>query len=327
MKSRGVSAEGLLALRGRPPSVDAATAEVVAYDLYGLTAHATPLDGERDRNFRLDTSEGHRLVLKFIDHEADDVVVDGQSAALAHITEQNSLLLVPRVVRTQDGELIGLVQMSGVGGDDTAVSCRARLVTYLGGRLMQDVRGAAAPDALAAGGHAVAGAAAADAALAGAATGDAQPVTVRSQLLRSVGNHIAQLDRAFVGFFHPALAQPIAWDVRRAPALLPTLAQVRPEDLRRRLSTVLDPLQHLLQQMRGLRSQAIHGDCHGRNLLVSDTADACVGIIDLGDMIHAPLVLEIAVTMAEFLTGWRRVLGRIARVARRIHEFAASRAG
>jgi 4-aminobutyrate aminotransferase-like enzyme/Ser/Thr protein kinase RdoA (MazF antagonist) len=262
---------GLLALRGRPPTVDIPTAETVAFDLYGLTARATALEGERDRNFRLDTADGRRLVLKFIDHEADDGVVDGQSAALAHLAEQNAQLPVPRVIRTLEGESIGVVQMAGSHGDDTAVSCRARLVTYLPGRLMQDV-------------------------------GVGARTSPRNALLRSVGNHIAQLDRALVGFFHPALAQPIAWDVRRAPALLPVLAQVQSPAMRRALSTALDPIQQLLQQMRGLRSQAIHGDCHGRNLLVNDAGDACVGIIDLGDMIHAPLVLEIAVTMAEFLT-------------------------
>jgi 4-aminobutyrate aminotransferase-like enzyme len=80
------------------------------------------------------------------------------------------------------------------------------------------------------------------------------------------------------------------------------LAHVQPPDLRRALSTALDPLQQLLPQLRGLRSQAIHGDCHGQNLLVNDAGDACVGIIDLGDMIHAPLILEIAVTMAELLS-------------------------
>ncbi len=117
-----------------------------------------------------------------------------------------------------------------------------------------------------------------------------------------MGNHIAQLDRALAGFFHPALAQPIAWDVRRAPALLPVLEGIQSADMRRVVGTALEPLEQLLLRLRGLRSQAIHGDCHGRNLLVNDAGDACVGIIDLGDMIHAPLALEIAVTMAELLT-------------------------
>jgi 4-aminobutyrate aminotransferase-like enzyme/Ser/Thr protein kinase RdoA (MazF antagonist) len=148
------------------------------------------------------------------------------------------------------------------------VLCRVRLVSYLPGRLLQD-SGAPGP---------------------------------RVSLLRSVGNQIARLDRALVGFFHPALAQPIAWDVRRAPALLPLLDGIQSMEVRRVLSTALEPLEELLLRMRGLRSQAIHGDCHGRNLLVNDAGDACVGIIDLGDMIHAPLALEIAVTMAELLT-------------------------
>ena len=256
LESRGPTVESLLALRGQPPVVDTATAEAVARDLYGLTARAIPLDGERDRNFRLDTSDGRRLVLKFIDPEADEVVVDGQSAALAHIAATAPLLPVPRVLGTRGGELVGV-----------AVSSRVRLTSFVPGRLMQDVQ-APAP----------------------------------AGLMRSVGNHVAHLDRALVGFFHPALAQPIAWDVRRAHALLPMLAHVQPRELQRTLRAALDPLEQLLQRMRGLRSQAIHGDCHGRNLLVNDAGNACVGIIDLGDMIHAPLALELAVTMAELLT-------------------------
>jgi len=292
----GRSLEELLALRGRPPAVDVATAERVARELYGLSARATPLDGERDRNYRLDTGDGHRLVLKFIDHEADDVVVDGQSAALAHLAEQNPLLPVPRVVPTRAGGLVGVAVIGGggstAGADATAVSCRVRLVTYLPGRLMQDILAPAA----------AAGTADAAAPTATAADVDLPQADARAGLLRSVGYHIAQLDRALAGFFHPALAQPIVWDVRRATALMPMLAEIQPPELRGALSSALEPLEQLLQRLRGLRSQAIHGDCHGRNLLVNDAGDACVGIIDLGDMIHAPLALEIAVTMAELLT-------------------------
>jgi 4-aminobutyrate aminotransferase-like enzyme/Ser/Thr protein kinase RdoA (MazF antagonist) len=279
-----VNIQGLLALRGQPPKVDTRTAEAVALDLYGLTARAVSLEGERDRNFRLETSDGRRLVLKFIDHEADDVVVAGQSAALAHIAEQNAQLPVPRIIPTRTGEHLGVVQIAGYNSEDTALSCRVRLVTYLPGRLIHDVKS----DQAEAAAHP-----------AGSATDP--PQATHRGLLRSVGNQIAQLDRALAGFFHPALAQPIAWDVRRAPSLMPVLPQVKSLTTRRLVSSALDPIQRLLPQLRGLRSQAIHGDCHGRNLIVNDR-DTCDGIIDLGDMIHAPLVLEIAVTMADFLT-------------------------
>jgi 4-aminobutyrate aminotransferase-like enzyme/Ser/Thr protein kinase RdoA (MazF antagonist) len=262
-----VNVADLLALRGQPPKVTPSEAEAVARTLYGLTARATALDGERDRNFRLDTPDDSRLVLKFIDHEADDTVVAGQSAALTHIAEQQPQLPVPRVIRTKAGTELGVVELGARGNGHTPVTCRVRLVTYLPGRLIQD-RSVVLPN---------------------------------EQLLLSVGKQIAQLDRALAGFFHPALAQTIVWDIRRAHSLLPVLPQVPTAAVRQLLSNALDPLQQLLVRLRGLRSQAIHGDCHGRNLIVSDEGDACVGIIDLGDMIHAPLVLEIAVTMGEFL--------------------------
>ncbi len=45
-----------------------------------------------------------------------------------------------------------------------------------------------------------------------------RPADARS--LDVIGRTLAQLDRALAGFFHPALAQKIVWDVREAPALL-----------------------------------------------------------------------------------------------------------
>jgi 4-aminobutyrate aminotransferase-like enzyme/Ser/Thr protein kinase RdoA (MazF antagonist) len=276
-----VSVEPLLALRGQPPDVDARLAEATARDIYGVTARATPLAGERDRNFRLDATDGQCLILKFIDHEVDDVVVAGQSAALVHIAEQDGELPVPRVIRTRSGDDLGHVGIAGqqasapgAGARDPALrllggqaTCRVRLITYLPGRLIQDLR----------------------------------PSPASGALLRSVGNQVAHLDRALAGFFHPALGQPIVWDIRRAPALLSVLPQVRSPTARRLVGDALEPIHRLLPQLRGLRSQAIHGDCHGRNLIANDNGPACVGIIDLGDMIHAPLALEVGVTMAEFL--------------------------
>jgi 4-aminobutyrate aminotransferase-like enzyme len=57
-----------------------------------------------------------------------------------------------------------------------------------------------------------------------------------------------------------------------------------------------------LPRLRGLRSQAIHGDCHAANLLVDVDGQSIRGILDFGDMIHAPLIFEPAVAMSELLT-------------------------
>ena len=119
--------------------------------------------------------------------------------------------------------------------------------------------------------------------------------------LSAIGQTLAQLDRALAGFFHPGLAQRIVWDVREAPALLAYLDYLHSATDRNLVRLALDGLTAKLSAVRGLRSQAIHADCHPRNLLLNETGDACIGILDFGDMIHAPLVLEPAVAMAEFL--------------------------
>ncbi len=266
--------ESLLALRGQPPDVGLQSAESLAREIYGLDARATSLDGERDRNFRLDAADGRQYVLKFIDPEADDVIVAGQSAALAHIANRDPQLPAPRVIRTRTGGELGSARLTGSG------DCRVRLISYLPGKLIQNNRPAPA------------------------------------SLLRAVGRRIAQLDRALAGFSHPALAQPIAWDIRQAPVLSPVLSEVQSTSTRGLLSEALEPVGPLIARLRGLRAQAIHGDCHGRNILINDSEDDCAGIIDLGDMIHAPLALELAVALAEFLTDGVATLDTLAELIR-----------
>ena len=119
--------------------------------------------------------------------------------------------------------------------------------------------------------------------------------------LDAVGQTLARLDHALAGFFHVALAQRIVWDVRQAPALLEYADYLESAVSRQLARRALDGLTARLGELRGLRAQAIHGDCHPRNLLLDETGEHCVGILDFGDMIHGPLVLEPAVAMAEFL--------------------------
>lgn len=57
-----------------------------------------------------------------------------------------------------------------------------------------------------------------------------------------------------------------------------------------------------LPQLAGLRAQLIHGDVHEHNLIM-DERGGIAGIIDFGDMIHAPLVLDVADAAADFMLG------------------------
>jgi 4-aminobutyrate aminotransferase-like enzyme/Ser/Thr protein kinase RdoA (MazF antagonist) len=139
-----------------------------------------------------------------------------------------------------------------------------------------------------------------------------RPADARS--LDAIGQALARLDGALAGYFHTALGQRIVWDVREAPALLKYADYLDSHSSRRLVRLALDGLTARLGALRALRAQAVHGDCHPRNLLLNPAGDECVGILDFGDMIHAPLVLEPAVAMAEFLAegvARRELIGEI----------------
>jgi 4-aminobutyrate aminotransferase-like enzyme/Ser/Thr protein kinase RdoA (MazF antagonist) len=121
------------------------------------------------------------------------------------------------------------------------------------------------------------------------------------RLLENVGDTLARLDRALQGFFHPALGQRLAWDVRRLPELADHAKYIESESVRSDIESVVAAFRDRASALSGLRSQAIHGDCHGQNLLVDSAAGTVSGVVDFGDMIHAPRVLEPAVTMSELL--------------------------
>lgn len=120
-------------------------------------------------------------------------------------------------------------------------------------------------------------------------------------LLESLGDTLARLDAALQGYFHPALGQRLAWDVRRLPELVEHAAYIEPTGLRRRVQNAAAALKERLPALRSLRSQAIHGDCHAHNVLVDPISRAVSGILDFGDLVHAPRVLEPAVAMSELL--------------------------
>jgi 4-aminobutyrate aminotransferase-like enzyme/Ser/Thr protein kinase RdoA (MazF antagonist) len=139
---------------------------------------------------------------------------------------------------------------------------------------------------------------------------------VNDALLNDLGATLARMDRSLRGFFHPALAQLLAWDVRRLPELLQFNSHVQSDALRRCVESVAVVLKQRLPLLRGLRSQAIHGDGHAGNLLVDAHASAVSGILDFGDMIHAPLIFEPAVAMSEMLTDKMAPLGSLAGIVR-----------
>jgi Ser/Thr protein kinase RdoA (MazF antagonist) len=83
----------------------------------------------------------------------------------------------------------------------------------------------------------------------------------------------------------------------------------------------LDEMVAALPEYEALPSQVVHGDFHPGNVVVDERGELS-GILDFGDSMHAPRVLDLAIALsyfvprhgdaaaavAPFIAGWERVL-------------------
>ncbi len=124
-----------------------------------------------------------------------------------------------------------------------------------------------------------------------------------TEAIWSHGQITARLGRALRGFFHPAADYEILWDITRLPELRPLLTHLSDGPRKAQVERVLDRFQALVAPaLPGLRAQVIHGDMSLDNVLVGDDLRVS-GIVDFGDMTHAPLVCDLAIAVADVLHG------------------------
>jgi 4-aminobutyrate aminotransferase-like enzyme len=269
----------LLALRAAPPSFGIAEAERIARDLYGLAVSISALPGERDCNFRLRTAESTGAGKPGV--ASQGVATQGTAPRefvlkiLEVATDAPSIDCLVRVLdhlAEQDPTLPVPRLFPTQQGEELGrftrdgIDYATCLVSFLPGRLLLEAT---------------------------------SPSTA---LLQNAGATLARVDRALQGFFHPSLTRLLAWDVRRLPDLAEFSTYIESAPLRAAVEGVCSSFRACLPRLRGLRSQAIHGDCHAANLLVDASGDSICGILDFGDMIHAPVIFEPAVAMSELLT-------------------------
>ena len=107
---------------------------------------------------------------------------------------------------------------------------------------------------------------------------------------------------ALRGFVSGAPAQrELVWDTRHANLLaaevdnLPEGDRALAAEILARHAAVTTPA------LRRMRSQIFHGDVHPHNALV-DAQGRISGIIDFGDMVHGPLILDLANAAGDFLS-------------------------
>src|SRR5581483_7705408 len=116
------------------------------------------------------------------------------------------------------------------------------------------------------------------------------------------GSIVARLGFALRGFVHPAAGYPIAWDVRRLPAVRDWAAALD-EERRTAVTAVIDRHATVVAPvLAALRAQVVHNDLSRDNALI-DGRHNVTGIIDFGDMTHTSLVCDLAIAIADVLDG------------------------
>jgi 4-aminobutyrate aminotransferase-like enzyme/Ser/Thr protein kinase RdoA (MazF antagonist) len=244
-------------LSTQPPCFSTAGVLKLARDLYGLGGAISPLDSERDQNFRIDTPSGDQFVIKIANSAVDPAILMMQVEALAHIAIVDPELPVPRVLYSRNESALERIQ------DDDGRSHVVHVLTYMPGRCPPE------------------------------------GPTSRA-LFRPLGTYLARLVLALRGFYHPAASYELLWDLKQAAALRDYLRHIPDTSHRQLASYFLDRFERVvLPEIPKLRRQIIHNDFAPNNLVVAeDDPGVIVGILDFGDMIQSPLVMDLAAPIA-----------------------------
>jgi Ser/Thr protein kinase RdoA (MazF antagonist) len=123
---------------------------------------------------------------------------------------------------------------------------------------------------------------------------DAAPSPV---LDRNLGSFLARLGKAMRGFFHPAAGTDLLWDIRRIGTVRSMTGDTMHASKRRAVELAADEYLTVVEPILSrFRAQVVHNDMSRSNVVVDPgTGERVTGIIDFGDMMHAPLVCDIAV--------------------------------
>ena len=124
------------------------------------------------------------------------------------------------------------------------------------------------------------------------------------ELLRNLGACVGKVDRALMGFEHPAMhRREFSWDLRNAlPVIEGHVEQVEEERMRQQIDEVRAMLaQYVAPRLSQLGQSVIHNDANDHNIIVrhaSINEQRISGLIDFGDMVHTTTVAGLAIAVA-----------------------------
>lgn len=120
------------------------------------------------------------------------------------------------------------------------------------------------------------------------------------ELVNRLGRLLARLGLALKGFDHPGSNPPSLWDMKRAGGLRALLDSIESPEIRSLVTQVLDSFDTRVSPvLNSLRTQVIYSDMNLDNVLIDETHPGRIsGLIDFGDMVKSPLIMDLAIASA-----------------------------
>ncbi|MDX1518098.1 MAG: phosphotransferase, partial [Woeseiaceae bacterium] len=118
----------------------------------------------------------------------------------------------------------------------------------------------------------------------------------------TLGDCLARVGKALHTFDDPAADYALLWDLKNAASLANLLGNLDDKALRALCADALTRFEEIvLPRLDTLRWQIIHNDLNPGNVLVEPGSGRLAGIIDFGDIVRSPLVVDVAVACAYLL--------------------------
>jgi len=116
-------------------------------------------------------------------------------------------------------------------------------------------------------------------------------------LVSRLGKFLARLGLVLKDFEHPGSNPPSAWDMKRATILQDLLVYVEDPVLRPLVEKALDQfITRIKPVLDTLRTQVIYNDMNLGNVLMDKAQpDRISGLIDFGDLVKSPLIIDLAI--------------------------------
>jgi len=259
--------------------LSAIQAQYLARSVFGIDGQASILTSERDQNFKISTDQGRDFVLKATHPSEDPGVTDFQTQAQLHIMNKGPDVPVPRLRPTLDGEYVHRRTVPG-----SEQSQAIRVIDFISGSPLYRVQRS-------------------------------------NKLLESIGAALAHLNIALKGFNHPQMNHKLLWDIQHLKELSALTGYIDDDKKRER---VLEGLKRYVIEtepaLKQLPKQVIHNDMNPYNIMVDDESGTrLTGILDLGDMVSAPRVQDLAVLCAYQLAEGDNVLSHAVECIKAYH--------